>query len=218
MPVVICELEAGETMITEGGSMCWMSPNMRMETTSGGGMGKAFGRALAGEALFLNRYTAMGERGMIAFSSSLPGTIRPFLVSPGCDIVLQKRSYLAGEAGVDLSIFFQNGTGTGFFGGEGFIMQRISGNGLVFAEFDGHIVEYELAAGQSITVSTGHLAAMDASCTMSIQMITGAKNMFLGGEGFFNTVVTGPGRIYLQTMPISKLANIIGTYIPRSDS
>ncbi len=214
LPVVICQLSSGEAMITERGSMSWMSPNMQMETTTGGGLGKALGRMFAGEALFQNRYTAQGGPGMIAFASSFPGSIRPFSIAPGREIILQKSGFLAAESSVELSVFFQKKLGSGFFGGEGFIMQRLSGNGLAFAEFDGHVVEYDLAPGQSIVVDTGYLAAMDATCSMDIQVVPGVKNMFFGGEGVFNTVVTGPGKVYLQTMPISAVAGVIRPFIP----
>ena len=169
LPVVICQLADGERMITEGGAMSWMSPNMKMETTSNGGIGKAFGRAVSGEKLFQNVYTATNGNGKI---------------------------------------------GSGLFGGEGFIMQKVSGQGIVFAEFDGHVVEYNLQPGQQIIVDTGHLAAMDATCNMDVQAVPGMKNMLFGGEGIFNTVVTGPGRIWLQTMPISNVAGAIRPYIP----
>ena len=213
LPVVICELEGGETMITEGGGMAWMSPNMKMETSTNGGVGKAFGRMFSGEAMFQNNYTAVGGAGMIAFASSFPGSIRAFEISPGNEMVFQKSAFLAGEAGVDVSIFFNKKVGAGLFGGEGFIMQKFSGNGTVFAEFDGHVVEYELQAGQQIVVDTGHLAGMTASCKMEIKTVPGVKNMIFGGEGFFNTVVTGPGRIWLQTMPISNVAAVLRNYI-----
>ena len=213
LPVVICELEGGETMITEGGGMAWMSPNMKMETSTNGGVGKAFGRMFSGEAMFQNNYTAVGGAGMIAFASSFPGSIRAFEISPGNEMVFQKSAFLAGEAGVDVSIFFNKKVGAGLFGGEGLIMQKFSGNGTVFAEFDGHVVEYELQAGQQIVVDTGHLAGMTASCKMEIRTVPGVKNMIFGGEGFFNTVVTGPGRIWLQTMPISNVAAVLRNYI-----
>lgn len=218
LPVVICRLEAGETMITEGGGMAWMSPNMLMETTSGGGIGKAFGRMLSGDTLFLNRYTAQGGNGMIAFASSFPGSVKPFTVGPGQEYILQKSAFLASEAGVDLSVHFQKRFSSGLFGGEGFILQKVSGYGMVFAEFDGHVVEYELAAGQQIVVDTGHLAAMSATCSMEIQTVPGLKNKLFGGEGFFNTVVTGPGHVWLQTMPISNVAKSLLPYIPSSGS
>ena len=214
LPVVICQLNSGEAMITERGSMSWMSPNMQMETTSNGGIGKALGRMFAGEALFQNRYTAKGGPGMIAFASSFPGSIRPFSIAPGREIILQKSGFLAAESSVELSVFFQKKIGSGLFGGEGFIMQRLSGQGLAFAEFDGHVVEYDLMPGQSMVVDTGYLAAMDATCSMDIQAVPGVKNMLFGGEGLFNTIITGPGKIYLQTMPISAVAGVIRPFIP----
>ena len=206
LPAVICTLAPNESMITENGGMCWMTPNMKMETTTNGGIGKAFGRAFTGESMFQNIYTAQGGNGMIAFASSLPGCIRAFNISPGHDLVVQKRGFLASERSVTLSVFLQKKFGAGFFGGEGFIMQRLSGYGIAFVEFDGFVVEYELQKGQQLVVDTGYIAAMEATCEMSIQQVPGLKNALLGGEGFFNTVVTGPGKIYLQTMPINKLS------------
>lgn len=190
MPVVICNLEGGETMLTEKGAMSWMSPNMKMETTTGGGIGKMFGRAFSGESMFINRYTAQGGTGLIAFAST---------------------------AGVEMSVFFQKRIAGGLFGGEGFIMQRLSGNGTVFLEFDGHIKEYELAPGQQIVVDTGYLAAMTAGCTIDIQTVPGVKNMLFGGEGIFNTVITGPGRVWLQSMPVAQLAGAISPFIPNKN-
>ena len=214
LPVVICNLEANETMITESGAMSWMSPNMQMETTSNGGIGKVFGRALSGESLFLNRYTARGGNGLIAFASSFPGSIRAYNIAPGQDIVAQKKSFLASTAGVELSTFFQKRIGSGFFGGEGFIMQRLSGNGIAFLEFDGYVKEYQLGPGQQIIVDTGYLAAMTSTCSIDIQTVPGVKNMLFGGEGIFNTVITGPGTIWLQSMPVPQLAGAIRPYIP----
>lgn len=214
LPVVICQLNPGEVMITERGSMSWMSPNMKMETTSNGGLGKALGRMFSGEAMFQNRYTAQGGAGMIAFASSFPGDIRAFEISPEREMVVQKGGFLASEAGVTLSVFFQKKLGAGLFGGEGFIMQKLSGRGVAFTEFDGYVMEYELSAGQSIVVDTGYLAAMDATCSMDIQTVQGVKNVVFGGEGLFNTVITGPGRVYLQTMPINSVANAIRPFIP----
>lgn len=214
LPVVICNLEGGETMITESGAMSWMTPNMKMETTSGGGIGKMLGRAFSGESLFLNRYTAQGGPGQIAFASSFPGSIRAFTVAPGQDIVAQKSAFLASTPGVELSTFFQKRFGSGLFGGEGFIMQKLSGNGVVFLEFDGYVKEYELSAGQQMIIDTGYLAAMSSTCTLDIQTVPGVKNMLFGGEGLFNTVLTGPGTVYLQSMPVSQLAGAIRPFIP----
>ena len=216
LPVVICQLEGGEKMITEGGAMSWMSPNMLMATTTNGGIGKAFGRAFSGEKMFQNIYTAQGGTGMIAFASSFPGSIKAFEITPGNEMIFQKSAFLASEAGVQLSVHFHKKLSSGLFGGEGFILQKVSGHGIVFAEFDGHVVEYELQAGQQIVVDTGHLAAMTAGCQMEIRSVPGVKNMLFGGEGIFNTVISGPGRIWLQTMPISNVAGAIRPYIPTS--
>lgn len=217
LPVVICHLTNGERMITEGGGMAWMSPNMRMETTSNGGFGKALGRMFSGEKLFQNIYTAQGD-GLIAFASSFPGSVEAFQVSPGQEYILQKSAFLASEAGVNLSVHFQKRLGSGLFGGEGFILQRVSGNGIVFAEFDGHVVTYDLQPGQQIVIDTGHLAAMSATCQMDIQSVPGLKNMLFGGEGLFNTVITGPGRVWLQTMPISNVAQALRPYFPSGNN
>ena len=174
LPVVICQLEAGETMLTERGSMSWMTPNMKMETSTNGGLGKAFGRMLSGDSIFQNRYTAQGGQGLIAFASSFPGSIRAFDIGPGRELVVQKSGFLASEAGVQLSVFFQKKLGSGFFGGEGFIMQKLSGRGIAFTEFDGHIVEYDLDPGESLVVDTGYLAAMDAM-ERAIETLTAAQ-------------------------------------------
>ena len=214
LPVVICRLSAGETMITERGSMSWMSPNMQMETSTNGGLGKALGRMFSGDSLFQNRYTAQGGPGMIAFASSFPGSIRAFDIGPGRELVVQKSGFLASEESVQLSVFFQKKLGSGFFGGEGFIMQKISGRGTAFLEIDGSSVEYDLRAGEQMIVDPGNLAMMDATCSIDIQAVKGVKNMFFGGEGVFNTIVTGPGRIVLQTMPISSLAAAISAVLP----
>ena len=216
LPVVICNLQANEQMITERGSMSWMSPNMKMETTSGGGVGKALGRMFAGEALFQNRYTAQGGPGMIAFASSFPGSIRALSILPDRPMIVQKSAFLASETTVELSVFFQKKLGAGFFGGEGFIMQKLSGSGTAFIEIDGHAIEYNLAAGEQIIVDTGYLAAMDASCGIEIVSVPGVKNMLFGGEGIFNTVVKGPGQVILQTMPISAVAGTLRPFFPAS--
>lgn len=218
LPVVICSLEQGEAMITERGSMAWMSPNMKMDTTSGGGLGKAFGRMLSGDSIFQNTYTAQNGPGLIAFASSFPGSIQAFSVTRGQEYILQKKAFLAAETGVELSVHFQKKAGAGLFGGEGFILQRVAGQGVVFAEFDGHVVEYELAAGQQMVIDSGYLAAMSASCQIDIQAVPGLKNMMLGGEGLFNTLLTGPGHIWLQTMPISSVAGALRPYFPSTNS
>ena len=216
LPVLICYPEVGETLCTQSGAMSWMSPNMEMATNSGGGIKKALGRLLTGDSLFLNEYTPKGGQGLIAFGAALPGKIIPFEVSEGNSIIIQKTGFIAMEKGLDLSIHFQKRFGAGFFGGEGFILQKVSGNGLVFIEVDGCCKEYELGEGQSIIVDSGYLAAMSETCSMDIQSVKGIKNVLFGGEGFFNTVITGPGKVYVQSMPASSLAEKIMPYISAS--
>lgn len=218
LPVVICEVNAGESLITERGSMSWMSQNMQMETTSGGGLGKMFGRMFAGEALFQNRYTAVGGLGRIAFASSFPGSIMPVEISAGQEIICQKNAFLASEAGVELSLYFQKKLGSGFFGGEGFIMQKLSGQGTAFLEIDGSVIDYELAAAEAIMIDTGYLAAMSESCHMEIQQVPGVKNVLFGGEGLFHTVVRGPGHVWLQTMPVNSVAAALRPFFPTGNN
>ncbi len=218
LPAVICHLEAGEQMITEQGGMSWMSANMKMETTTNGGAGKALGRMVSGEKLFQNVYTAQGGPGMIAFASSFPGSLKAFPLEPGKEIILQKGSFLAAEAGVTFEMYFNKKASSGLFGGEGFIMQKFSGEGLAFAEFDGHVVEYELKEGQQMIVDTGHLAAMTGTCKMDVVTVKGVTNKLFGGEGFFNTQIEGPGHVWIQTMPISNVAQSIIPYLPTSHS
>ena len=215
-PVVVCDLQSGEKMITERGSMVWMTPNMKMET-KGGGIGKMFSKMFSGESMFQNIYTAQVD-GMITFGSSFPGQILPLDIRPGQDMILQKKAFLASEAGVELSIHFNKKLGAGLFGGEGFIMQRLSGNGTAFAEIDGELVEYELQPGEQLLVDTGNVAGFTAGVKMEIREVPGLKNKLLGGEGLFNTLLTGPGRIWLQTMPISGVAAAIIPYLPTSNS
>lgn len=200
-------------MITESGSMVWMSPNMEMQTTAGG-FGKVFGRMFTGENLFQNRYTARGGSGMVAFASSFPGKIVAVQVSPERPVIAQKCAFLAAEEGVELSVFFQKKIGAGFFGGEGFLLQKLSGRGIAFLEVDGHGEEYFLAPGEKLIVDTGNLAYMDATCSVDIQTVKGVKNMLFGGEGIFHTVITGPGKVVLQTMPMSALAAALAPLLP----
>lgn len=214
-PVVFCQLRDGESMITEKGSMVWMSPNMEMDT-KGGGLGKMFSKAFSGESMFQNIYTARGD-GMIAFGSSFPGKILPIEISQGREIIVQKSAFLASEPTVELSIAFNKKLGAGFFGGEGFIMQRLSGSGMVFVEIDGDLVEYDLAPGQQIVVDTGYVAGYENTVTMDIRQVPGLKNKLIGGEGLFNTYLTGPGRVMLQTMPISNMASALSGYIPKGN-
>lgn len=217
LPVVIMNLDEGEQLRCENGAMAWMSHNMKMQTTSGGGIGKMFGRMLSGEKLFQNIYTAEDGPGLIACASDLPGMILPFEITPDEPMILQKHAYLCSEMGVELSIHLQRAA-AGFFSGEGFILNRVEGEGLCFAELDGQLVEYDLEPGETMVISSGHLAAATASCDISVETVKGAKNMFLGGEGFFLTSVTGPGHVWLQSMPVPNLANALMPYMPKTNS
>jgi len=216
-PVLSCELSSGESMICQRGAMVWMTQNIHMET-SGGGIGKIFSRVVSGESVFYNTYTAQGGNGMITFGTNCPGNILKFDISPSTTIVAQKGSFLASSPSVNYDLFFQKKLGAGFFGGEGFIMQKFSGNGALFLEIDGSVVEYSLSPGESMLVDTGYLAAMEATCSVDIEQVKGIGNALFGGEGFFNTRVTGPGRIWLQTMPLPQFAKSLIPYIPTKSS
>ena len=211
--VAICQLASGESMRTEKGSMVWMSPNMQMTTEGGGSIGKAFGRAISGESMFQNIYTAQGGPGLIAFGSSFPGEVRAIQIDPMHPRVVQKSGFLASEMGGELSVFWNHKTVGGVLSGEGIILQKLSGQGIVFVELDGSIVEYQLQPGQQMLVDTGNLAMCDPTVTIDAVTVKGMKNKLLGGEGFFNTIVTGPGRIWLQTMTVRALASAVQPYI-----
>ncbi len=216
---VICKLENGETMECQKGAMAWMTPNIAMKTTTGGGLGKMLSRAVSGESMFKNKYTCSGGAGEIAFTTSVPGNVVPYEISAGNEIVAQKSAYLCSTEGVEMSVFFQKKVGAGFFGGEGFIMQKISGNGTAFLEFDGSIIEYDLAAGESMLLDTGYLGAMTATCSVDIVSVGGGiGNALFGGEGLFHTKVTGPGHIWIQTMPIPTFASSIEPFISRGSN
>ena len=214
MPIVVCALEDGESVVCEAGAMSWMSPNMQMETKAKGGIGGFFGRALSGESGFQNVYTARGGGGLIAFTSSYVGNILAVEITPDKPVIIQKRAFLAGTPDVNMEVFFQKKIGTALFGGEGFIMQKLSGSGIVFLELDGSVINYDLKAGEQMLISTGHLAMMDATVSMDVQQIKGTKNILFGGESFFNTVVTGPGVVTVQSMPLSNLLGEIASKLP----
>lgn len=215
LPTAIIRLDAGETILSEVGARTWSRGPIATETKAEGGVGKSLGRMFTGESLFMSRYTAQGPS-EIAFSSSFPGSIIARTLNPGESIVCQKTAFLCATAGVELAMHFQKKLGAGFFGGEGFIMQRVTGPGLVFLEVDGYCKEYDLVPGEQLICDTGVLAVMDASCQLDIQMVKGVKNMIFGGEGLFDTVITGPGKVYLQTMTVPKLAKLMIPFLPSS--
>lgn len=214
-PVVECSLKAGESMITQSGSMAWMDPTITMDTSTNGGFGKVVGRLFTNEHLFQNIYTSSKDGSKIAFGTSVPGSIIAIKLQQGQSIICQKSAFLASYGNIELSTFFNKKIGVGIFGGEGFIMQKISGEGTVFIEIDGSNKEFTLEAGQQMILSTGYLVLMDETCTIDVHTVKGIKNIFLGGEGIFNTVITGPGKVVVQTMPLPKLANTLIPYLPQ---
>lgn len=213
LPYVECTLNAGEKMITESGSMCWMDDGITMETSTNGGFSKGLGRLFSGENFFQNNYTATSDNLKISFSSSMPGTIIAVPITEENSLIIQKKSFLAAHGNINISIFLNKKIGSGLFGGEGFILQKISGNGTVFLEVDGAYAEYELHPNQKLIVSSEHLVSISETCQMDIQVIKGFKNIFFGNEGLFNNVITGPGKVSVQSMPIRKLADSISPYL-----
>ena len=215
-PIVICTLQRGETMKNETGAMSFMTSEMKMETNTGGGLLKGLGRALSGDSIFLNFFTAQADNQKIGFSAHKNRKIFPIRLDGTNTIIGQKNAFLAAEEGVDLDIYFRNKIGTGIFGGEGFVLQKFSGVGMAFIEIDGEVIERELAPGEQLLLDPGHLAAMDESVGFDIERVKGAKNI-LFGEGLFFARLTGPGKVWIQTMPISKLAQAIIPFLPTSN-
>ncbi|MBR3112764.1 MAG: TIGR00266 family protein [Methanobrevibacter sp.] len=214
-PIVICTLQKGETMKNETGAMAFMTSDMKMETSTGGGLLKGLGRALAGDTLFLNFFTAQSDNEQIGFSACTPGKIMSIRLDGLNTIIGQKNAFLAAEDSVDVDIFFKKKLGAGLFGGEGFVLQKFSGNGMLFIEIDGEVIEKELQPGEKLLLDPGHIAAMDESIDFDIERVKGAKNI-LFGEGLFFAKLTGPGKVWIQTMPISKLAAALIPFLPTS--
>lgn len=216
LPVVICTLQAGDSMFTESGGMAWMTTNIGMDTNMKGGLMQGLARKIAGESLFMTTYSCQQGQGLIAFASSFPGEIRPIKLEAGQSLICQKRSFLAAEGSVTLEMHFRKRLGVGLFGGEGFILQKITGPGTAFVEMDGSIMEYELQAGQLLKVDTGHVAMFEPTVQFDITTVKGFTNVLFGGEGLFLGTLTGPGRVWLQTMPFENLANEIIARVPKS--
>ncbi|HEY3228373.1 MAG TPA: TIGR00266 family protein, partial [Roseiflexaceae bacterium] len=209
----------GETVYSESGGMAWMSGNIVMETSGrGGGLGGMFKRAISGESLFLVEYTSQGGKGIIAFASDFPGKIVPLNLDAGQQMIAQRQAFLCAEKTVTLDIHFRKKLGAGFFGGEGFIMQKLTGPGVAFVCLDGEIMEYTLDAGQVLKVDTGHVAMFEPTIAFDVEMMKGFRNILFGGEGLFLATLRGPGRVWLQTMPMINLAKAIAEYLPRTSS
>lgn len=216
LPVLKVLLEAGEMIECEAGAMSWMDDEIEMQTQAGG-LSKMLGRMLTSEKAFTNIYAAK-KQGEIAFSSKFPGSIRAVEITPGNGLIVQKGSYLASMGNITNEVYLHQKLGRGLFGGEGFLMRRFTGTGIVFLEIDGSAHEYEIPAGDCKIVDTGYVAAMSESCTMEVKTIKGVTNVLFGGEGLFNTVVHGPGKVILQSMPIASTAMQLYHYMPHPSS
>ena len=212
MPAVTLKLDQGESIYTQSGGMSWMTSGINMETNMSGGLAKGLGRMFSGESLFMATYTAQAPGQEITIASTIPGEILKFDINPSYKIIAQKGAFLCATPGVELSAYV-NKAKTGFLGGEGFVLQQFTGNGMVFCEVDGCVKEMQLAPGQTIIIDTGNVVAWEASVTYDTQSVKGFKNMLFGGEGLFLTTLTGPGKIWLQTMSKSELAAAVSPFL-----
>ncbi len=217
LPVVLIDLKPGDRIYSSSGGMSWMTQDVEMETNAGGGLGKMFKRALSGESLFIVDYYVKRGEGEVAFAAEFPGKIIDLYLEEGQSMVVQKDSFMCGEKSVDLDVHFRRKLGAGLFGGEGFVLQRLTGPGYVFVNLDGEIIEKELAPGETLRVDTGHVAMFEPSVSFDVQMVRGFKNILLGGEGLFLATLRGPGRVWLQTMPALNLAKKIAAFLPKAD-
>lgn len=218
MQALMIQVNRGQAFYSEAGSLSWMTDGVRMETNlGGGGVFGALQRVVTGESLFVVNYTADRDGQMVTFSSEFPGKIIPIHLAQGQSMIAQKDTLLVAEKSVTMSVALQRRLGAGIFGGEGFILQRFDGPGTFFAALDGEIVEYTLQAGQRLLVDTGHVAMFEPTVAYDIQVVKGIKNILFGGEGLFFVSLTGPGRVWLQTMPLTKLAGALRQYMPRAE-
>lgn len=215
MPAVEVMFDApGETMYTQSGGMAWMTEGIKMDTNTKGGLLKGVGRMFAGESLFMATYTAEQAGARIAFASTVAGEVLPINIGETGGFICQKGAFLCAEPTVDLSVAFTKRFSSGFFGGEGFILQDITGKGMVFLEIDGDKVIKELAPGEVIKVDTGNVVGFEKTVTYEIETVKGLKNIFLGGEGLFLTRLVGPGKVILQTQNFNDFAGRIASRIP----
>ena len=215
LPVLTVTLNPGERIFSSSGGMSWMTQQVEMETNTGGGLGKMFKRALSGESLFIVDYFVNSGPGEVAFSAVCPGKILELNLADGQQMIVQKDSFMCAEKAVDLDLHFRKRLGAGLFGGEGFILQKLTGPGMAFVNFDGEIVQKTLAPGEVLRVDTGHVAMFEPTVDFDIEMIKGFRNLLLGGEGLFLATLRGPGNVWLQTMPMSKLAQRIAQFMPQ---
>ncbi len=218
LPSLDIFLEQGESIFTESGGKAWMRGDIRMETNTRGGLIQGLARTLAGESLFLTSYTCQGSQGMITFTPEAPGSIVPAELAAGQSLICQKDAFMAAEESVTLELYLRKKLGAGFFGGEGFILQKITGPGTAWLEIAGEVRSYTLAAGETMKVDPGHIALYEPTVQYDITRVSGVKNMLFGGEGIFLATLTGPGRIWLQSMPLSNLASKIARYLPKKSN
>ena len=216
LPAVTIRLNQGESIYTQSGGMTWMTENIEMNTNMKGGLFKGLGRMMSGDSIFMATYTAKKYPGEITISATFPGEIIVLDLSDGREYVCQKSAFLCAEPSVNLSVTTNKSIKGGFFGGEGFIMQEVRGKGKVFLEIDGSVVAKDLAPGEKLIVDTGNIAAYERSVKYDAKMVKGFKNILFGGEGLFLTTLTGPGRVYLQTMTMPSFAERIIPYLPAS--
>lgn len=216
MQTVSIDLARGESLYSQTASMAWMSPSIRMDTHTGGGILAGIRRALAGGGIFITEFIAE-EAGHIAFAPRFPGQIVPVTLAAGQSLICRKETFLCAEKSVELEIAFQQRLGAGFFAGEGFIMQKVTGPGTVFLDLSGEVIEKVLAPGERLLVHAGHVGMQEPSVDIDIQMMRGFRNVLFGGEGLFLATLTGPGKVWLQSMPIMNLAEEIGRYLPLGD-
>ena len=221
MPVLQIQLEPGERIIAEPGEFSWMTENIELHTTTqtagARGLFSVLGRALAGGGLFMTEYSAQGGPGMIAFAAKVPGTIHDVEVGPGHSYMIHKHGFLCATEGAQLQIGFQRGLGAGMFGGNGFILQQLSGPCTAFVELGGECVMYDLPAGQTILVHPGHIGMFQDTVNFDITFMRGIRNVFFGGDGLFIGRLTGPGKVWLQSMTVPGLAHAIAPYIGAVD-
>ena len=216
LPGVTIQFESGESIYTQAGGMTWMTDNFTMETNMKGGLMKGLGRVLSGESLFMATYTATAAGAEMTLASSLPGDIIALQLDGTMEYIAQKQAFLCATPGVVLSTHV-NRARAGFFGGEGFIMQRLSGHGLVFLEIDGSVIEKELQPGERLKVDTGNLALFESRVQYTTETVKGFANVLFGGEGLFLSVVTGPGKVWLQSINASSFAQRLIPYLPHKD-
>jgi uncharacterized protein (TIGR00266 family) len=211
-------LSRGESVFTESGGMAWMRGDVDMATNTRGGLLKGLARSLAGESLFLTTYTGRSGEAMVTFTPEAPGSIVPVTLAAGENRICQKDAFMVAQDSVGLEVHFRRKLGSGFFGGEGFILQKLTGPGLAWVEIAGEVREYDLQAGETMRVDPGHIAMYEPSVDYDIGRVKGVKNILFGGEGLFLATLTGPGRIWLQSLPLANLALKLYQYMPSKSS